>query len=1040
MNLSNLSIKRPVTTLMLLVAMLIFGLIAIPKTPIEQYPEMNLPVVMVATTYTGAAPTEVENLVTKPIEEAVGTLADIEDISSSSVKGASNVVLEFSYGVDIDDKVQEVTQKINRIRGQLPDTANDPTVIKMDPNSQPIIKLTMTGEQDINELKNIAEERVEAVLERINGVASVDVTGGQARVIQVVPDPDKLLAYGITTDQIRSAISATNQTASTGEVRDGDTKQTIEVIGEYAKVESIGKTPIMVGDHYLTLDQIATVADTYEDISQKAYYNGKPSVQISITKATGGNTLEIADGVKEQLPAIEKDLPQGVAITLTDDASTTIKDSIYSMVEHGVLGLLFSIMILYLFLNSARAMLIVSIVMPISIVATFSLMYVYDITLNMMSLLGLTLGLGSLVDFAVVILENIFRMRQEGKSVMEASLEGSKQVGTAVMASALAQICVFLPIAFVEGFVAEIFTPLALTVVFSHIAALVVSMLVVPLLSSRWLDKINHEETEHLTHYRGWNPAMWFNVGYNRVAKVYGKFLGWSLTHRKTVLATVLAVFVGSLCLFPAVGMELMPGGDQGKISVSITVPSGTMFEEAEKLVNQVETHVRSIPELETWSTTVSTGSTGGYSTSSAAGNISIQLVDIDNRTRSTDEIAEDLRKKTASIPGAEIEVKQSESGPSMGGSDISYTVLGDDLDTLKDISGVIASEISKVEGTRNVKSSLDDTQKGYQVVVDPEKASMYGLTTSQIISGVRVAFQGDTVTKYRTGDDEIDVSLKLPEDYEQDISYLHSLRITNSKGANIPITSVAQIKLADTPQSIDRTDMTRGAEVTGDIFGRDLGSVSNEIQQRLSTIKLPDGYTIETGGNNQEMMESFLSIGLAIVLSIVLIYMVMAGQFESLFTPFIIMFSVPTSVIGVMIGLFITDTPLSVYGLVGFIMLIGVVVNNAIVLIDYVNNLRKQGVERDEAIKQAGPIRLRPILMTSLATILAVLPMAVSTSHGSESMRPMGIVVAFGLAFSTLITLVLVPVVYTLFDDFMQKRQLRKERKKQKAVPGLQG
>ncbi|TQR36411.1 efflux RND transporter permease subunit [Brevibacillus brevis] len=1026
MNLSNLSIKRPVTSLMLLVTMLIFGFISIPKIPIEQYPEMNLPVITVSTTY-NAAPTEVENLVTKPIEEALGALPDIQDISSTSVKGSSSVLLKFNYGVDIDDKMQEVTMKINKIRGQLPQTATEPTVFKMDPNVLPIINLTLTGVQDINELKKIAKDRVETVLERINGVASVDVTGGQSRVIQVIPNPDKLIAYGISRDQIKSAITATNQTASTGEVQDGDTKRTIEVIGEYAKVESIGKTPIPVGDHYLTLDQIATITDTYEEISQTAYYNGKPSVHISINKATGGNTIEVADEVKKLLPVIAKDLPQGVTITLTDDASTNMKDSIYSMVEHGVLGLVFSIMILYLFLNSARAMLIVSIVMPISIVATFSLMYVYNITLNMMSLLGLTLGLGSLVDFAVVILENIFRMRQEGKSVLEASLEGSKQVGTAVMASGLAQICVFLPIAFVEGAIAEIFKPLAMTVVFSHIAALVVSMLVVPLLSSRWLDKIKHEETEHLTHYRGWNLAKWFNVGYNRVANVYGLLLGWSLNHRKTVLATILAVFIGSLCLFPLIGMELMPGADQGKINVSIKVPSNTVFVETEKLVKQVESMVESIPELETWSTTVSSGSTG-------AGNISIQLMKIENRTRSTDEIAEDLRKKIASIPGAEIEVKQTESGPSTGSSSISYTVRGDDLDKLKDVSSVIASEISKVEGTRNVKSSLDETEKGYQVLVDPPKAGMYGLTTSQIISGVSQAFQGETVTQYRTGDEEIHVLLKMPEEYKQDISYLHTLRITNSKGANIPISSVAQIKLADTPQSIERTNMTRGAQITGDIYGRDLGAVSSEIQQRLSTLKLPEGYTIDTGGSNEEMMESFQSLGIAVVLSMVLIYMVMAGQFESLFTPFIIMFSVPSSVIGVLIGLFITNTPLSMYGLIGFIMLIGVVVNNAIVLIDYVNNLRKQGMERNEAIKHAGPIRLRPILMTSLATILAVLPLAFSTSEGSESMKPMGIVVAFGLAFSTISTLVLVPVVYTLFDDSIEKRKARKERKNQKS------
>ncbi len=1035
MNFSHLSIKRPVTTLMLIIAMLMFGFIAMPKTPIEKYQELNLPIVMIATTYTGAAPSEVEKLVTKPIEEAVGTLANIEDISSTSVQGASNVTLQFSYGTDMDDVTQEINEKLNRIRGRLPDEVNSPTVVKTDLNAQPIIRLSLTGERDSNQLKKIAEDQIETVLERIDGVASVEVTGGQSRVIEIIPEPNKLIAYGITTDQIKSAISATNQTASTGEIRDGDKKQSIEVVGEFSEVQSIGKTPISVGDHYLTLEQIATVTDTYEDITQKAFYNGKPSVQISITKASGGNTLQIADSVKEQLADIKEKLPKSIQLTLTEDSSKEIKDSIYSMVEHAVLGLVFSVIILYLFLNSARAMLIVAIVMPISIVATFSLMYVYDITLNMMSLLGLTLGLGSLVDFAVVILENIFRMRQEGKSVMESALIGSAQVGTAVMASALAQVCVFLPVAFVDGLMGEVFTPLALTVVFSHIAALVASMLIVPVLSSRWLDKMNHEETEQLMHYRGWNPAGWFNVGYNRVAKRYGQLLGWSLQHRKTVLTGVLAMFIGSLSLLPVIGMEMMPGGDQGKISVSITVPSGTVFEETEKLVNKVETIVKDIPELESWSTTISTGSTSGSQTSADAGSISVQLVDLDKRNRSTESIVEELRKKTSSIAGAEIDISEQQSVPSASGSDISLTVNGDDMDTLKDISKVIVSEVSKVEGTRNVESSLDETNKGYQVVVDPEKASLYGLTTSQIVSGVRVAFQGDTVTKFKTGDDEIDVMLKMPENYQEDISYLQALRITNSQGAHIPIGSVAEIKLADVPQSIERTNMTRAVHINGEIFGRDLGSVSGDIQQRLETIDLPDGYTIETGGSNEDMMESFLSLGLAIVLSIVLIYMIMAGQFESLFTPFIIMFSVPTTIIGVMIGLFVTNTPLSVYSLVGFIMLIGIVVNNAIVLIDYVNNLRSEGWERNEAIKHAGPTRLRPILMTSLATICAVLPMAMSHSEGSESMRPMGIVVAFGLAFSTLITLVLVPVVYTLFDDLMVKRRLKKDKQKQAAA-----
>ncbi|NGQ96806.1 efflux RND transporter permease subunit [Brevibacillus sp. SYP-B805] len=1033
MNLSRFSINRPVTILMLAIAVLIFGFVSLPKLAVELYPDLNVPVAVVVTSVEGSAPAEVEKLVTKPIEEALGTVANVKEITSNSAEGASQVIIQFNWGTDMDQATLDMRDKVDQVRGMLPDNANSPRILKFDPNSMPIITLAMTGDSDVQQLKKLADDVVKPRLERIDGVASVSVSGGKERVVDVVLQPDRIAAYGLSVDQVQQALMSTNISGTAGSVREGDNKLSIRVEGEFASVGQIGDTPIRVGSGSILLKNIAAINDTYKDVSQLTYLNNQPSVGLSITKATGGNTIEVADEVNRQLLEVQKELPKNVKITTISDSSIFIKDSIYTVGEHALVGGFFAIFVLLLFLNSVRSMLIVAIVIPISVISTFCLMYFTGQTINLFSLSGLTLGLGSLVDFAVVILENIFRQRQAGKSMLDAARVGSREVGTAVMASALAQIAVFLPIVFVEGLASELFGPLALTVVFSHIAALLASMTLVPMLSSRWLKRV--DDLEHLdgATYKGYNPIVWFNIGFNKVSRGYGRLLGWSLSHRKTVLAATIALFVGSAMLVPLVGMEFIPKMDQGKISVNITMPNGTLLKETEKVVAQAEKIIKETPHIEQLYTSI--GSSGGPEVlANATANkaqLQISLVPKEQRQESTEQVTEMLRQKLATIPGAEIEVKEADQSGGPQGAALQISLRGDDLDVLEDIGSIIAGEVKSVPGTRNVTTSLEEKNRELLVQVDAEKASLYGLTPSQVLSNVRTAFNGQTVTKYRTGEDEIDVRVMLPKQYQDDISYLKQLRIPTATGAQVALSSVATIKEELVPQTIMRSNQARQVTITGDIVGRDLGSISKDIEAKLNNLTLPDGYTVEIGGQSKDMAEAFGSLGFAIILAVVLVYMVMASQFESLFTPFVIMFSIPPTLIGVVVGLLVTHKSLSISALIGYILLVGIVVNNAIVLIDYVNNLRKGGMERNDAIKKAGPMRLRPILMTTLTTILAIAPLAFGGGSGNESNAPMAIVVIFGLSFSTMITLVLIPVVYSWFDDIGAKWRKRKEQRK---------
>lgn len=1027
MKIANFSVDRPVAISMLIVALVLVGVVALPKLRVDLYPDMNLPYVLITTEYEGASPAEVENLVTKPLESSLSTVSNVKEVISWSEPGVTRIVMSMNWGTDMDQAALDMRDKVDMVRGYLPSEVKTPRVLKLDPNSMPIMTFALSG-SDLSEMKRVAEDIIQPRLERAEGVASVYVTGGKEKEIKVVLNQAKLQIYGLTAGQVAQTISSDNLTGTAGSVARGASDLDIRVIGEYKKAKDLEDIVVgLPGGGTVRLRDIADIKDDTKKTTQISYVNGQPSVGITVMKESGSNTVQVAKNVKKAVSELQLELSEGIKLNTVTDLSKFISDAIKNVVEHAVLGGLLAVVVLYLFLRSFRSTIIVAVVIPISIIGTFSMMYFGKQTINMISLGGLALGLGSLVDFSVVVLESIFRYRQDGNGVIDAAKKGTAEVGNAVMASAAAQVVVFMPIVFVQGLAGILFGPMALSVSFSHLAALFAALTLVPMISSRMLKITISDGGEGLGNGNGrimttlHMPAEKFGKYYRRLAEKYSLLLNWALGHRKTVVFSSLGLFVVSCgLLFGVVGTEFMPQMDQGQIRVTIELPSGAQLSETKKVAEKVEEMARSIPATDIIFSNVGTGGQwammGGGTPETAT--MEIKLKPLVERSVTTEQVVEKLRDDLAQVPGAKFTVQIADDSGGQQGAAISVRIKGDDLNVLRDLGDEVAREVKMVNGTRNVTSSLEDAKPELQVLVDRKKAGEYGITAGQVLTAARTAFDGQVVSQLRTGDDEIDIRLMYPEDYRLDINNVTGTMINTSAGGKVALGDVATVAIKPAPVSILRYNQSRWVSVDSEIQGRDLGSINKDIQARLDTIKLPAGYAMELGGQAKDMAESFGDLGLAIILAILLVYMVMAAQFESLFYPFVIMFSIPPTIIGVALGLLITGYHFSVVAMIGYIMLVGIVVNNAIVLIDYVNTLRKRGLGRDDAVRQAGPVRLRPILMTTLATVLALLPLAFGAGEGSEGQAPMAVVVAFGLTFSTIVTLVLIPVMYTILDD----------------------
>ncbi|MDR3271179.1 MAG: efflux RND transporter permease subunit [Peptococcaceae bacterium] len=1031
-NIAKFAIHHPASMIVLMAAILIMGFMNFTKLPVDLLPDMDLPIVGVITTYQGAGPEEVEDKVTKPLENVMGTISGIDTIRSRSGSNSSLLIVQFNYGTNMDNAMIDIRDKVSMIEAALPENVT-PTVIKFDPNMMPVIQVTLSGNYTLTELQRIAEDDFESRLARIPEVASVSIGGGRQQEIKVLVDPVKVANYGLSLSQVSGFLQQENYNMSSGSVLYGDRNYIVRSMQQFANLEDIENVAITTGSgQHILLKDIASVEDGYAERTSVSRVNGEYAVEISCQKETDANTVDACAKVRQEIAQIMQDHNLNVEVDIVMDQSEFIQRSISStgrtMLEGGILAVL----IILVFLRNISSTLIIACAIPMSIIATFIVMYYNGSTLNVITLGGLALGIGRIVDDSIVAFENIYRHRVLGKSAFQAAIDGIGEVGGAVLASTLTLLAVFIPIGLAEGIAGVLFKPLALTICVAIFCSLIVALTIVPFLSSRILtDEAMTKKNASNTRLRRSIDALgnWIdslNVYYQRI-------LRWALGHRKMVIIGVSVLMLGSLTLTPFIGAEFMPASDSGSVAITLEADKGATLDEMEQTADLVEKQLIGNPLVDVVSVTIGSAGYINLGSSVNTATVNVKLVPLaQRRGHSAAALAAEFTDTLSVIPGVKISASVADDfGGGSTDSAINVSIRGDDLTTLRELSDQALELVKQVPGTREIVSSLSDGDPEVQVLIDRNRAANYNLTPRAISTEIRTAIDGTVVSKYHANNEEVDIRLALQQTAAKELGVLTGLKITTPTGGSIPLSDVATFDLTRGPVNIARTDLVREATISGDILGRDLNSVIKDIQTSLNQLQLPPGYEIVYTGANEQMLDSFSSLLLALLMAIMLVYVVLVIQYESFFDPFIILFSIPTSFIGIVLSLFITGRTFNVSAFIGIIMLAGIVVANAIVFIDYLKQRRAEGIERTEAIVMTGGTRLRPILMTSLCTILAMVPMATGFAEGSETNAPLATVVIGGLLVSTFITLVLIPVVYTIFDDQLSRFKEKRARKK---------
>ncbi|MEA2021338.1 MAG: efflux RND transporter permease subunit, partial [Candidatus Caldatribacteriota bacterium] len=940
MNLPDFSVKRPVTILMLFIGLILIGLISFQNLGLDLLPDLSFPMSAIIVSYSGVAPQEIENMVTIPLEGVVGTIQGVKNIYSYSREGSSVILMEFNWGTDMDVTALNIREKVDQVKGFLPDDAGDPIVIKFDPSLMPILVLGVHSEEkDLQKLQEYAEDLIKPRLERLEEVASVSINGGLDREILVSIDNEKLRSNQLSFSQVTAALAGENVNLPAGTLKEGTINFLIRTLGRFESIQDIEKILISnVRGKKIYLGDIAKVEDTFKERNSITYVNGKPGIMVSLQKESGKNTVTVAKRVFKELENVQKLLPDDISITPVFDSSDFIKKTISQVGWVALYGAIIAVFVLLFFLGNLSSTLIISFAIPISLIFTFTLLYFSNLTLNMMTLGGLALGIGMMVDNSIVVLENIFRYRELGTDIKKSACLGAGEVGTAISASTFTTIAVFLPILYVKGIASELFSPMGYTITFSLLTSLLVALTLVPMLSSKILhfkvkDNDQSISKENLVKNSLGKGGRIFNI----VREEYGILINWSLRHRGIVFIIAVIIFVGSIMLIPFVGTEFIPSSDQGQFNINITLPTGTNLETTRKVVSDVEKIVSKIPEIKSMLTTAGEGS-GGMGFSSQGGNsgtIMVNLVEQNKREKSMVQIIDELRQKIDNYPDTQI--KFGEQGFSFSsGSDLEVKISGDSLEELENIANSVLISISGVEGVHDLESSVEDVRPELHVNIDREKANLYGLNTAQIASTVHDALLGRVASIYQEKGEQIDIRIRLEEKDRKSIEEVKNLLISSSMGLQIPLKEIAEVIVASGPKGIDRENQQRIVNVSGNISKRFLGKVIQDAKQKLEKLKLPEDYRYEFVGQNKEMQESFMQLAQALVLSIILVYMIIAAQFESLLMPLAVMFSVPFSLIGVIMGLLLADKSLNVLSYIGIIMLVGIVVNNSIVLVDY--------------------------------------------------------------------------------------------------------
>ncbi|MFA5911114.1 MAG: efflux RND transporter permease subunit [Vicinamibacterales bacterium] len=1024
MSIPRIAIERPVTMFMISMVIILLGGISLTRLPVDLMPDTQMPTITVRVGYTGVGPLEMEELVTRPIEQAVSAVAGLERVDSTSAEGNANIRLNFAWGTDLSEAADEVRTRLDRVRGRMPEDADPPTVFKFDSTSMPIMGIGVEGDFDPVTLRELAQNDLSPRLERVAGVAAVTINGGLRRQIRVDLSREKLTALNLSPDRIVQILRTENQNIPLGEVNDADRTLLLRSPGQFTNIDEIRNLVVLTREGVpVYLRDIADVRDTTEDRRSFMRINGTPGIRMQVTKQSGTNTIQIAEGVKKEIDRINADV-DGIKLQVLDDQSKFIDRAIGSVTEHAMVGGLLVIAIIFLFLRDIKSTLIICTSIPVSVIGTFALLYFGGYTLNTLTFGGLALGIGMIVDAAIVVLENTYRHLEMGKDRVTAAIDGSEEVWSAILASTLTHIAVFVPMLFLTGVSSIMFGQLAAVVSFSLAMSLLVAVTIVPVLCSRMLD------APHTSHagagvMAGLNRKV--DGALDRLDEFYARMLHKALEHRPTVFAVGFALFAVAMVLLPRIGFEFQPQTDEGEITVDAELAVGSRIEKTEAVLIGLEEKIRQVVPEATMLITQAGGGGGGFGGGSThRGNVNVRLVPRDERSRTNEAIAMQLRRDLSGIPGVIVRARPSGGQNQMmrgmggGGGDgrMSIEILGHDLETSKNIAQDLKAMLDTTPGIADSRLQREEGRPELAVRVDRDKAALLGLTVTGVANTIRTNVAGTQAAMFRDAGNEYPIIVRLREEDREEVAEVGDVLLNTPSGQVLPAKNVMIIDRDTGPVSIERKNQERVQRVNAETETT-LSEAVDAVRARMGEINVPKDFAVGFGSEVEEQAKSFNELRLVLILAIVLVYTVMASQYESLKDPFIIIFSIPLAAIGVVGMLMATGTPFSMQAYIGVIMLAGIVVSNAILLVDYTNTLRhRDKMPLRAAIELAGRHRLRPILMTSACTALGLVPMALGIGEGAELQAPLARVVIGGLLTSTLITLVFVPAMYTLFEE----------------------
>jgi CzcA family heavy metal efflux pump len=1035
--LTRLALRYPISTFLIAVTILVLGIVSFSQLPIDLLPNITIPVVSTITFYSGAGPLDMEQSVTVYIERAVSSVNDVSYVQSATKEGVSQVRVNFNWDANLDVGLVDIVQRVNRIMNQLPTGVSQPVVVRFDITSVPVCVVAISGNMDERDLYDLALNTIEPQIEHLDGVASAAVSGGRIREIHVVLDRDRIQALQLPVQSVLDAVANSNLIIPSGDLKTGVFDYALKTESRFNVVKPLGDVIIKVINGIpVRIRDIGTVQDSYQEQTEIVRVNGEPGVNLAVQKLANANTIQVVDNVLKALPHLVG-VPPSVKMSLSFDQSVYIKQTISGLQHEALIGAILAMLIIMLFLRNMRGTLIIIVAIPLSILIAFIWFRFGNVTLNIMTFGGLALAVGRLVDDSIVELEAISRhynLRKPGQSKIQATLDAAREVASPIFVSTLSTVIVFLPIVFVTGIAKLLFVPLAVTITVALFGSFFISRTVTPLMCLNFLPPEKHLDREsRRMSDRVRVVAHDIIEGLN---EWYAARLRWALSHRKTIVISIVSIAILSLGLFKFIGTEFFPDQDEGQFSVTVKLPVGTRVEVTDAFVQKVEKILReNVPEMQTMIADIGvpssrSGSLFSRNSGSHAANIRVALIPADQRKRSVFEIVKDIRPKLMTLPGASIFINPGgflrfllnfgSSAP------LDVEIRGFDLETGSALAKKVAGIVRSVPGATDVMVSREDNLPELRVQIDRERAGILGISVAQVANTINTMIDGTVASLYTDplNGNQYNILVRLSENYRSHLSDLQNVVLTTPSGQQVPLGNLATIVKASAPVEIDRKYQQRLVEVTGNVSGRDLGSVSNDIQKQLDTITVPPGFEIKQTGNVEQQKQTFKVLSLALALAVLLVYVVMASQFQSLIDPFIIMFTVPLGIVGVLWMLFLTKTTLSVTSFQGVIIMIGIVVSNGVLLVDYINRLRMSGTPLHEAVVAGGRTRLKPIIMTTLATVLGLIPMAIGLG-GESTQAPLAIAVIGGLSVSTVLTLFFIPILYTIFEERF-RREIR--------------